>query len=112
MPTSSLTAAFIGGQTLLIQCAEEWLARGHRIVGVVSEDRTVSQWCDAHALRLLSPRDDLVARLADTPFDYLFSIANFRVLPDSVLSLPRRCAINFHDAPLPAYAGLNATSWA
>jgi methionyl-tRNA formyltransferase len=28
------------------------------------------------------------------------------------LELPRIEAIDYHDAPLPKYAGLNATSWA
>jgi methionyl-tRNA formyltransferase len=29
-----------------------------------------------------------------------------------VLALPQKGAINFHDGPLPRYAGLYATSWA
>ena len=31
---------------------------------------------------------------------------------DEVLRLPRRMAINFHDGPLPRYAGLNTPVWA
>src|SRR6185295_1732898 len=46
------------------------------------------------------------------PFDYLFSIVNNRVLPREALETPRKWAINYHDAPLPAYAGVHATSWA
>ena len=34
------------------------------------------------------------------------------ILPKRVLELPRRCAINYHYAPLPKYAGPYATSWA
>ena len=45
-------------------------------------------------------------------FDYLFSIANLRVIPPEILARASRGAINFHDSLLPAYAGLNATSWA
>ena len=33
-------------------------------------------------------------------------------LPESVLRAPRQLAINFHDGPLPRYAGLNAPVWA
>ena len=35
-----------------------------------------------------------------------------RLLPPELLALPRQLAINFHDGPLPRYAGLNATCWA
>ena len=31
---------------------------------------------------------------------------------DKLLQLPRRTCINFHDGPLPQYAGTNVTSWA
>ena len=34
------------------------------------------------------------------------------MIPADVLALPVRGAINFHDGPLPRYAGLHATSWA
>ena len=45
-------------------------------------------------------------------FDYLFSVANLAMLPPSLLHAARLGAINFHDGPLPRFAGLNATSWA
>ncbi|GAB3921029.1 hypothetical protein GCM10028804_16200 [Larkinella terrae] len=50
--------------------------------------------------------------MAVEPFDYLFSISNDYILPESILDLPRRCTINYHDGPLPAYAGVHATFWA
>ena len=34
------------------------------------------------------------------------------MIPDPVLALAARGAINFHDGPLPRYAGLNAPVWA
>ena len=48
----------------------------------------------------------------DLKFDYLFSIANLVVLPSELISRAGKLAINFHDALLPYYAGLNTTSWA
>jgi methionyl-tRNA formyltransferase len=44
--------------------------------------------------------------------DYLFSILNFKILPASMLDAPNICAINYHDAPLPKYAGSHACAWA
>jgi hypothetical protein len=54
------------------------------------------------------PIRDLPGALADTSFDYLLSINNLLLLEEDVLARPFRGAINFHDGPLPAYAGLNA----
>src|SRR5690606_26345747 len=44
--------------------------------------------------------------------DYLFSVANLTVLDRDALALAEAWAINFHDGPLPAYAGLNVPAWA
>ena len=41
----------------------------------------------------------------------LFSVAYLHIVPDEVLGRAD-IAINFHDGPLPDYAGLNVTSWA
>ena len=43
--------------------------------------------------------------------DYLFSIVNYRVLPRDLIQIPKM-PINYHDGPLPRYAGVYATSWA
>ncbi len=57
-------------------------------------------------------RAGLAARLAGDAADWLLSVANLDLLPANVLALPRLGAVNFHDGPLPAYAGLNAPLWA
>ena len=44
--------------------------------------------------------------------DWLFSIANLDMIPEDILGLAHHGAINFHDGPLPRYAGLNAPVWA
>ena len=58
------------------------------------------------------PGDEWGAVLGERPFDYLFSIVNGTIIPESVLNLPQKLAINYHDGPLPRYAGMYATSWA
>ena len=52
-----------------------------------------------------------VAPSTSIPADVLFSIANLRIVPGDVLARVGT-AINFHDGPLPGYAGLNVTTWA
>ncbi|HEX2036296.1 MAG TPA: formyltransferase family protein [Chloroflexota bacterium] len=111
MPTP-LRGAFIGEGTLLVRCAETFLAAGHEICAVVSAEPLVGRWAEAHQIPHRSPGGDLLAVLRRRPFDYLFSVANLRVLPKEVLALPRKLPVNFHDSLLPRYAGLYATSWA
>jgi methionyl-tRNA formyltransferase len=103
---------FIGSQSLLIQCAERFRARGHTIRTIVSNGSNVQTWAKEHGIACIAPGRDLAARLAPEPFDYLFSVAHLAVVRADVLALPRREAINFHDGLLPEYAGLNVTSWA
>ena len=109
---AQLSAVFIGQGTLLVRCAEEFLHAGHRVVAVVSTEPLIERWAEAQAVPHLDPEDGLVERLRALDFDYLFSVANMRVVPADVLARPRRGAINFHDALLPRYAGAHATSWA
>lgn len=96
----------IGAESLLIECGVMLLERGHRISAVVSEQPSVRNWATERGIRVLaSPAELPSADIA--PFDILFSITNMSVLGADVLALPRRAAINFHDGPLPEYAGLN-----
>ena len=102
----------IGAESLLIQCAEILLQRGHQIYGVISSESTITHWAREKGIDTVNPGPDLAQRLSRYSFDYLFSIANLSIISKEVLALPRKGAINFHDGPLPRYAGLYATSWA
>ena len=103
---------FIGTGRLLIACAEHWLSTGKAIHGIVSDCPDVRGWAGQRGFDLITPEDDLKPFLARAPFDYLFSIINHAIIADDILSLPRRRAVNYHDSPLPNYAGFNATAWA
>src|SRR5438477_3054644 len=54
----------------------------------------------------------MVATSKGRAFNYLIRIANMRNPSNDTVALPQRSAINFHDGPLPRYAGVHATSWA
>jgi natural product biosynthesis luciferase-like monooxygenase protein len=99
----------LGEQSLLIQCCEALIERGHRIEAVVAEQRQIVDWCAERAIPCFAD----FAALRELPrCDYLFSITNLRMLPEWLLSWPTKLAINFHDGPLPRYAGLNTPVWA
>jgi methionyl-tRNA formyltransferase len=101
----------IGGESLLIECARTLEQQGHAVVAVVSKAAAVCRWAVEREFRLLTDARELLDP-ALGPVDMLFSVTNLEVLPAEVIALPTRAAVNFHDGPLPAYAGLNTPVWA
>lgn len=106
------TCYIIGTGTLPVQCAHILQEQGHTIWGIVSPDVKVIRWAETNQIPVATNNRELLPFLRAQPFDYLFSIVNPLVLPVPALQLPRQMAINYHDAPLPRYAGVHATSWA
>jgi natural product biosynthesis luciferase-like monooxygenase protein len=111
MPDTKLRCYLAGAESLLIHCAEALLQRGHTICGVVTSASQLESWARGAGLPVLAPGADLASRLTE-PFDYFFSITNLSMIRPDVLALARRGGINFHDGPLPRYAGLYVTAWA
>ena len=109
---SNASAVFIGDGSLLIQCAEAFLDAGHAIRFVASHAQNILQWADSKGVQAVRLDAESGIEVPAGEFDYLFSVANLRVLPAALIARARKLAVNFHDAPLPRYAGLNATSWA
>lgn len=108
----TLSALLIGNESLLVQCASLWKDRGHSIAAVVTRNPDVRAWATAEGLRTEAPGKDLEQRLAGLSCDWVLSIANLSLVPDGVLALASKGAVNFHDGPLPEYAGLNVPVWA
>ncbi|MEM7798631.1 MAG: MupA/Atu3671 family FMN-dependent luciferase-like monooxygenase [Chloroflexota bacterium] len=110
--SSTFRCVCIGEASLLIQCSQQLLANGHDIVALVTDEAEYMAWGTDQNLTVIPFGSNLHAQLAEREFDYLFSIANLKILPKSLIALPKRGAFNFHDGPLPDYAGLYTTSWA
>jgi len=109
---SSTSAVFVGDGSLLVRCAQAWRDAGLDIRCVASGNAEVLQWAQANGVDCVTLQEGVAVQLPPVQFDYLFSIANLRVLPGQLIQRAAKLAINFHDGPLPRYAGLNATSWA
>jgi methionyl-tRNA formyltransferase len=101
----------IGAGSLASQCGDVLLTAGHQLCCVVTDDASLADWAGARGLPRW-PCADVTAILRAHAPDYLFSIVNGAVLDADTLALVGRLAINYHDAPLPRYAGMHATSWA
>lgn len=106
------TTYIIGEESLAIQCAEVLLAQDHRILGIISTSPTIAGWAKQVEIPWIDGASQWQAQLLEADFDYLFSIVNWHLVPLDLLEKPRYLAINYHDALLPRYAGIHATSWA
>ena len=106
----TFTALLIGNETLTSECGALLLQRGHAIAAVVTRSAEVRAWAVGRGLPVEPYGADLAGRLPAA--DWLFSVANLTVLPPAVLARAAKGAVNFHDGPLPAHAGLNAPVWA
>jgi natural product biosynthesis luciferase-like monooxygenase protein len=112
MTTERWKCVILGGESLLIECAGTLARHGHRIAAVVTGAAAIQQWAAQQGILAFPNSAALLAAQDLLPFDYLFSITNLSVLPEEVIAMPTRSAINFHDGPLPEYAGLNTPVWA
>jgi amino acid adenylation domain-containing protein len=110
MPT--YTCVIIGSGTLAARCGEMLREQGHQVLAAVVGDETMRQWALAQGLAPITPAHAAEAIGALPPFDLLLSIVSPLIVPPALLRLPRRAAINYHDGPLPRYAGTHATTWA
>lgn len=110
--TEALSCVLVGDESLLAQCAEVLREHGHTIAAIVTETAAISSYAAKHGIPVVGWSDSLTAELGGLAFDWLFSAANLRIIPDAVWQQAKRGAVNFHDGPLPRYAGLNAPAWA
>ena len=111
---TKLRCWLIGNQGLLTQCGQALVEQGHIIVGVTSKSEEIVRWAAGleigvnHSART----DELQPLLSAAQPDLLFSIGNDEILRPAILAVPRIAAVNYHDGPLPRYAGVHATTWA
>ena len=102
---------FQGAQSLLIHCADEALSLGHEILGVITKAPQIVEWAERVGVPVVAPGADVAERVTE-PFDWFLSVGNLSMVSETVLGKAKHGGINFHDGPLPRYAGLNATAWA
>ena len=111
MSSNPPQVVFVGEGALIVPCASACQDRGLAIAAIVSAEPSVVAWARQQEIRV-APFERLAATLEEVGCDVLFSVVNLEVLPASTLALASEMAVNFHDGPLPQYAGLNVTTWA
>ncbi|HEU4829902.1 MAG TPA: AMP-binding protein, partial [Gemmatimonadales bacterium] len=101
----------IGETTLAIRCADALVERGQVVRGLITAHGLAAEWARERGIAVV-PFAQALSALSATPYDYLLSIVNSRILGADILATPALGAINYHDGPLPRYAGMHSTSWA
>ncbi|MDR1057744.1 MAG: amino acid adenylation domain-containing protein [Coxiellaceae bacterium] len=104
-------AIIIGETNLCVQCVKHLIDNDWQIIFVVSDDKNVISWAKGNSIATLpgSKLDEIKERKKF----YLFSIINPYLIPRFFLENKNiLLALNYHDSPLPRYAGINSTTWA
>jgi natural product biosynthesis luciferase-like monooxygenase protein len=111
-PTQGRRAVLIGTESLLAQCGDILLQRGHAVAAIATPSHALRHWADELGIQAVVDPRDLGGLEGLGRIDWVFSITHLAVLPREVLALAEKASVNFHDGPLPEYAGLNTPTWA
>ncbi|MER8447868.1 amino acid adenylation domain-containing protein [Mesorhizobium sp. M1066] len=85
---------------------------GHVIGAALCGDAIFAEWAARAKIPRMASVEELSSLLKTEPVDWILSVANPFILPPDVFGTVRQGAFNYHDGPLPRYAGTHATSWA
>lgn len=102
----------VGSSTLAIFCTEHVRAAGHEVRSVLATDEVFENWAAEQGIHRVNSIAELEAELHEDAVDWLFSVVNPIILAPSIFERVRDKAFNYHDSPLPRYAGTHATTWA
>ena len=108
------SSCYIIGETALTKAAGDILLNnGFYINGIFTDEAKSAEWAKEHEIPRHPPQKQIISDIVSSVRpDYLFSIINSSILDQHILDQPLKYAVNYHDAPLPRYAGLYATAWA
>lgn len=110
MESKNKDVVIIGEGSLIIPCGEYLIENDFEIVGLVTSDNDNIEWGKSHSIRIIP--ENALNEIEGMEFDFLFSIVYLKKLPKEIINKAKVVAINYHDALLPRYAGIHATSWA
>ena len=104
---ASPRVALIGDAAVADHCLARLIKAGFRVVACLPGSRSFAERARSHGVPVLPVGADL-SDVLEIPCDWILSVVNLRILPEELLAHPARGVINFHDGPLPRYAGLYA----
>lgn len=104
--------ALIGEGNLTLACANFLLGSALTIDTVITNHEKMREWSEKNNIFCISSKSDYSVPLRTRKFHYLICIINESKLSPDIIEQASICSINYHDSPLPHYAGVHATSWA
>ncbi|MFV2038822.1 MAG: formyltransferase family protein, partial [Acidimicrobiales bacterium] len=104
------TVVFVGDHPLVVACAGRARDAGLNVTAVSTSDGPIAAWAEAEGIARVA-WTDLGEYLRQHTTDVLLSVGNLRILPDDIVDATK-ATINFHDGPLPKFAGLHTPMWA
>lgn len=109
LPEKNNSCYIAGEGKLAAQCTKILREKGFYVESVISDD----VWLKNQIQAKFITTDEFNSTGNTWPkVDYIFSINNSIILKPDFLSSARKKTFNYHDAPLPAYAGMYATNHA
>jgi len=96
---------FIGTSVLLQKCIEITL-KHYKNVFVITDDKQVKK-IFKNKVKFIK-----INQIQKIKADYLFSVLNKKIINFDQIKTIKKISLNFHDGPLPRYAGLFSSSWA
>ena len=99
------SAVFIG-KTLMLDNCLKIASKKFKKISIISDDKKILKKYKKN-FSIIKMKD-----LYNMSFDYLFSVLNEKIIPKEILENIKILGLNFHDGPLPKYAGLYSSTWA
>ena len=98
-------AIFIGTSVMLEKCIE-FSSKKFKNIYVITDDKKIIKKFKNRVTPLT------INEFTKFKYDYLFSILNYKIIPNKFINSIKQISLNFHDGPLPKYAGLFSSTWA
>jgi len=103
------TCVILGEGPLPIQCMDILRNKGFEILAFITRDEELLN----QASRYPFPLHRFTTQLEESiQPDYIFSINNGIILKPEFIAKAKVLVVNYHDSPLPKYAGMYAPNWA
>lgn len=96
---------FIGTSVMMSKCIEI-ASKKFKNIFIITQDKKIKKKF-GKKFKFISYK-----KLKQIKPDYLFSILNNKILSKSELASIQSYSLNFHDGPLPKYAGMFSSTWA
>lgn len=102
----------IGEDSMVDCCVNAILEEKYDILGFCTSNNKSALFAEQNEIPCTNSLAVFESWLKENPCDFLFSIVNTRILSNSIIQNAKQFCINFHNAALPKYGGVHATSWA